>query len=149
MKRKKKKTCACGGASYETCCKPFHEGAEPDPVEKLVRARFTGFVLGKTEFLWRTLHADHDDRSGGFEAFAERMKGTAGVEYRALEILDTRPPDDSGAARVLFHVSARMGGDASFLELSWFVRDDVGWRYLVGKPETPPANWRSLRIKDA
>lgn len=114
----------------------------------LVRARYSAFVRGEAEFLWRTLHSDHDDRDGEFDAFAARVGRTNTVEYRKLTILDDDGPDDEGVARVLFHVAARMDGkDASFVELSYFLNEG-GWRYLVGQLGTAPKDWKRLSIEE-
>lgn len=116
---------------------------------RLVRARYCAFVRGEAEFLWRTLHSDHDDREGSYDEFAARVSRTDTVDYRKLTILDDDGPDEEGVARVLFHVAARMDGkDASFVELSYFVHDGEGWRYLVGELGTVPRDWKRLTIAD-
>ena len=130
-------TCPCGsGAPYASCCQPFHAGAEPPDAERLMRSRFAAFALGDAAYLWRTLHADHDERpSGSEEALRKHLAAQRGeVVYRALEILEVVPPDADGAAQVVFHASIRARGrDASFTERSTFVHDGVGWRYLCGE----------------
>lgn len=114
-----------------------------------MRARYSAFVRGEAAFLWRTLHPDHDDREGSYDDFSARVSRTDRVDYRKLTVLDDDGPDDEGVARVLFHVSARMDGkDASFMELSYFVHDGTGWRYLVGELGTPPKDWKRLSIDE-
>ena len=143
--------CPCGGATYGECCAPFHRGEEPPDAERLVRSRYTAFVLGDLAYLWRTLHPDHDDRTRDRRAWERELRSNRPkLRYRRLRILDTAPPDRDGAALVLFHVtlSARRR-DASFAELSTFVHDGEGWRYLVGETRHLPnpegvtlADWR-------
>jgi SEC-C motif-containing protein len=107
-----------------------------------MRSRYAAFALGDTEYLWRTLHPDHDDRTRAREGWERELrKGLKKLRYRRLRILDSAPPDEDGVARVLFHVamSQKVGGtsrDRSFAELSLFAHDGEGWRYLVG--ETRP-----------
>lgn len=131
--------CPCGtGLDYQACCGPFHRGsAEPVSAEILMRSRFAAFARSEVEWLWSSLHPDHDDRAEPRDAvLAHLREGLArGLTYESLDILDTRPPDTEGVARVLFHarVNAR-GRDASFVELSSFVHDGSGWRYLFGVP---------------
>ena len=132
---------------YAKCCAPFHAGEEPVEPSRLVRARYSAYVRREAGFLWRTLHPDHDDREGAYDDFVERVNRTDAVEYRSLDVLDDDGPDDEGVARVLFRVGARMDGkDASFVELSYFVHDGVGWRYLVGELGTPPKDWKKLTL---
>lgn len=128
--------CPCGSEQpYATCCEPFHRGAEPPDPERLVRARFAAFARGEHAFLYRTLHADHDDRARPERSFREALaKSARRARYRALRILDRDGPDADGTWRVLFSVSAAIAGrDASFVELSSFLRDEHGFRYVGGR----------------
>ncbi|MDQ3033838.1 MAG: YchJ family metal-binding protein [Myxococcota bacterium] len=129
-------SCPCGSAqTYASCCEPFHRGAEPPDPERLVRARFAAFACGEHAFLYRTLHPDHDDRARSERSFREGLaKSARRARYRALRILDRDGPDADGTWRVLFAVSAAMAGrEASFVELSSFLRDDAGFRYIGGR----------------
>ncbi len=131
--------CPCGsGAPYAACCGPVHEGrAEPVSAEWLMRSRFAAFARGEVAWLWASLHPDHDDRAESRDDVLTHLReGLArGVRYEALTILDTRAPDAEGVARVLFHARIQGGGrDLSFVELSSFVHDGEGWRYLFGVP---------------
>jgi len=124
--------------SYDDCCAPFHAGAEPPDAEALMRSRYAAFVRSDGAYLWRTLHADHDDRAQGSEqALDESLAKQKGkVMYRGLTILEVTPPDVDGAATVTFRASIRARGrDASFTERSTFVHDGMGWRYLCGEVE--------------
>lgn len=131
--------CACGsGLPYAGCCQPFHRGAaEPISAEVLMRSRFSAFVCGEVDWLWTSLHRDHDDRAEPRETLIAHLReGLArGVKYESLDVLDTRPPDAEGVAQVLFYavVKAR-GRDVSFVELSSFANSGDGWRYLFGVP---------------
>ena len=103
-----------------------------------MRSRFSAFALGEVDYLWRTLHPDHDDRARDRETWERELRsGLTSLRYRRLRILDTAPPDGDEVARVLFEVvSSQRGRDRSFAELSVFAHDGVGWRYLIG--ETHP-----------
>ena len=50
--------CPCGGGiSYTHCCEPFHtRQALPPTAEALMRSRYSAFVLGLADYLWRTWH---------------------------------------------------------------------------------------------
>jgi SEC-C motif-containing protein len=131
--------CPCGsGAVFAACCGPVHAGhAEPVSAEWLMRSRFSAFARGAVDWLWTSLHPDHDDRAEPRETVLDHLRrGLAqGLRYEALAILDTRPPDAEGVAQVLFHATVRAKGrDLSFVELSSFAHDGSGWRYLFGVP---------------
>jgi SEC-C motif-containing protein len=102
-----------------------------------MRSRFAAFARGAVEWLWSSLHPDHDDRAEPRETVLAHLRSglAQGLRYEALAILDTRPPDAEGVAQVLFHATVRAKGrDLSFVELSSFAHDGSGWRYLFGVP---------------
>ena len=133
--------CPCGsGESYADCCERYHRGAEPASPELLMRSRYAAFVKQDAAYLFRTLHADHDDKAAGEAALKRSLRAQKGrVVYQGLTILETVEPDAEGAAQVRFHarVKAR-GADQSFEERSVFLHDGVGWRYLAGSLKRSP-----------
>lgn len=146
-------SCPCGsGSDYVACCAPYHAGeAEAPSPEALMRSRYSAFALGKAEYLWATLHPDHDDRAVDRGAYlAQLRRGASQRKYKKLAVLDTRAADAEGIALVLFAVSlAEKGKDLSFVELSRFAHDGTGWRYLFGttKPRGAlPRDLESVRI---
>lgn len=126
--------CPCGsGWLYGLCCGPLHRGEREaaDPTA-LMRSRFAAFALGEADYLWRTLHPDHDDRARDRdEVVAELGRACRSGRYERLRVLDARQDETSG--QVLFHAVVRVGGkQQSFIELSDFLHDGIGWRYLCG-----------------
>lgn len=101
-----------------------------------MRSRFAAFAEKQHDYLWRTLHPEHEDRALGEPSALAAIRETAREHrYVGLAILDTEPEDDAGIARVLFHARVfRKGVDMSFVELSDFAREGEGgpWRYLRG-----------------
>jgi SEC-C motif-containing protein len=134
--------CPCGSLTpYAACCAPFHRGEREAPdAPALMRSRYAAFALKDVDYLWRTLHRDHDDRTRP-EAQVRRDLGDACAKnrYMGLRVLDAREPDAQGVARVLF--AARVfhkGREVSFVECSEFSRDADGWRYLGGEGVSVP-----------
>lgn len=127
--------CPCtSGRAYAECCAPLHRGQrEAETPEALMRSRFAAFALGDAEYLWRTLHPDHEDRARDRALVLAALKDVARtLRFMRLTILD------ASDRRVLFHAAVfDKGKDRSFVELSSFARDDAGWRYVGG--ETTPA----------
>lgn len=68
--------CPCGSQqSYSRCCQQYHEGQAAPTAERLMRARYTAFVVGDADFIsvtWapETRPADLDIPPNG-EAFEQ------------------------------------------------------------------------------
>jgi SEC-C motif-containing protein len=131
------KACACGsGAAYAACCGPLHRGErEAADAEALMRSRYAAFALGHVEYLWKTLHPDHDDRARPRDVVLAELRAAARAnKYMGLRVIDRRAPDAHGIARVLFGARVfERGRDKSFVEASLFAHDGDGWRYLDGE----------------
>lgn len=99
-----------------------------------MRSRYAAFVVGAYDYLVRTLHRDHDDRALPEAELRARLRANAKrARYKGLAVLDHDGPDADGTARVLFRVAVSYDGkDASFVELSSFVHDGDGVRYVGG-----------------
>lgn len=102
-----------------------------------MRSRFAAFAKGEVGYLWRTLHRDHDEKrrhAKDEKGYLDHLRrGASSLRYAKLSILDTREPDPEGVAQVLFFAEVwDRGKDVSFVELSSFVHDGEGWRYLFG-----------------
>ena len=117
--------CPCGGATYGTCCLPFHRGVAAPTAEALMRSRYSAFALGLAPYLrstWapatRPADLDLDD----------------GVVWRRLQIVDTArggTGDDTGI--VEFRAAFRSSEGADLLhERSRFERSDGRWVYVDG-----------------
>jgi SEC-C motif-containing protein len=114
-----------------------------------MRSRFSAFALNEAEYLWKTLHPDHEDRARPKDEVIKGIKRTAGrLRYMRLNVLDSDGPDEEGTARVLFVAEVfEKGRDLTFMELSRFQRDEEGWRYLDGETSPAPAKAEGLTIE--
>ncbi len=118
--------CPCGSKrSYGDCCGPLHSGGAAPTAERLMRSRYSAFVLEDDAYLLRSWHPstrpphvefDHD------------------LAWRRLQIVDTvagGERDDAGI--VEFRAAFRDGtGVDSLHERSRFTRVDGAWVYLDG-----------------
>jgi SEC-C motif-containing protein len=96
-----------------------------------MRSRYAAFAVGDGAYLWRTLHEEHEDRAAPRDAFLRAIAGGRGRRYASLAILDAR--GRGREAEVLFAAGlSERGRDLSFVELSDFEHDGVGWRYRSG-----------------
>lgn len=142
--------CPCGaGPPYDACCGRYHRGAEAPDAVALMRSRYAAYATGQVEYLWRTLHPQHDDRARPRAAYLKELQQTLrAVRYLGLQVLDSRAGPDE--AQVLFAASfAARGQERRFMELSTFLLEAEGWRYFTGltlPQEALPPDWRSLTI---
>jgi SEC-C motif-containing protein len=119
-------SCWCGApVAAQRCCAPVVRGERPAPTaERLMRSRFSAFVLGDEAHLLRSWHAS---------TRPEEVRFVPGQRWSRLEVLDTRGGgalDDSGEVEFRAH-HVRDGRPGSLHERSRFVRDDDRrWVYL-------------------
>ncbi|MER7396231.1 YchJ family protein [Streptomyces sp. NPDC000151] len=117
--------CPCGlSAPYGECCGRCHAGTAAAPTaERLMRSRYSAFVVRDEAYLLRTWHPD---------TRPPRIEFDAGQRWLGLEILQT----SEGSA---FHTTGAVEFRARFLyggtedtlhEHSRFVRHDGTWVYL-------------------
>ncbi len=124
--------CPCGGATYGSCCAPFHRGrASPATAELLMRSRYSAFALGDAAYLRTTWHPstrpsplDLDPR----------------IEWRRLVVMDSvggGADDDTGEVEFRAYwravpVPGRARDGGVLHERSRFRRDRGSWLYLEG-----------------
>jgi SEC-C motif-containing protein len=115
--------CPCGsGLDHEECCGPVvrnERGA--DTAEELMRSRYTAYVLGDVDHLFRSWHP---------ATRPDDLDSLPRLDWRGLEILDVvegGPADDHGI--VEFRATHAAG---SLHERSRFLRRAGRWVYLDG-----------------
>jgi SEC-C motif-containing protein len=94
-----------------------------------MRSRFSAYATGDAEYLWHTLHPDHEERAHPRDEVTRAIKAASRtLKYMRLKILEARDE------RVLFLAEVfERGANRSFVELSTFARDGGAWRYLAGE----------------
>ena len=126
--------CPCGrttpkgqALSLADCCGPLHAGQPAPDAERLMRSRYSAFVLGDMPYLLSTWHSSQRPAE---------LKLEAGGKWLGLEIKQHRMtgPD---TAEVEFVARFRVGGKAVRQhERSRFVRekslDGTRWFYVDG-----------------
>ncbi|GAA3076344.1 YchJ family protein [Streptomyces olivoverticillatus] len=121
--------CPCGlDDTYGSCCGALHAGrGTAATAERLMRSRYSAFVVGDAPYLLRTWHSS--TRPVGLDFDPD-------IRWTGLDILATR----AGSAfhtegTVEFRAHYRVGADTgSQHELSRFVREDGNWVYLDADP---------------
>lgn len=119
--------CPCGsGAPLAACCGRYldHFESEPAPdAERLMRSRYSAFVLQRADYLLATWHVGQRPASVDFDA---------GAKWLGLEVRTHRATGED-RAEVEFVARWRVGGRAVRLhERSRFVREGGRWYYVDG-----------------
>jgi SEC-C motif-containing protein len=130
--------CPCGNPkAYVDCCGRFHEGiAAADNAVKLMRSRYSAYVLRLDEYLLSTWHASTRPKS--LDLLESDVLQWLGLDIRSQQSSLTR-------ARIEFIARYRVGGPGWPIErqheISRFVKEDGRWWYVEGEPPAPPRSF--------
>lgn len=119
--------CPCGlPHKYDDCCGRFHRGEALAPdAERLMRSRYSAFVLDQLDYLLATWHPT--TRPASLEP------NEPGLRWLGLDV-KRHVQQDADHATVEFVARSKLGGRAHRLhEVSRFVREDGRWFYLDGE----------------
>jgi len=124
-------TCPCSpNSAYSDCCQPYIEGTLfPDTAEKLMRSRYSAFVIENEDYLLNSWHPDHRPTTIGFD------KDTKWLGLKVISSKQGRQTDNEGW--VSFVARYKIAGKASRIEeYSHFVRLDNHWVYCRAEEPT-------------
>lgn len=95
-----------------------------------MRSRWSAFALGKGEYLYDTLAADHPDRQMPRSVAARELSRAKDRQrFLKLTIVEVPSPEE-----VTFHARIfEKGRDVSFTERSQFVKENGAWKYASGE----------------
>lgn len=119
--------CPCGsGDSFGGCCAPLLRGAPAPTALRLMRSRYTAFVLGDERYLAETWHPGTRPDDLTLDP-AQRWTGLEIVEVNA-------GGEDDKRGIVEFRAGWRSGRERGVLhERSRFVKQSGRWWYLDGR----------------
>ena len=100
-----------------------------------MRSRYAAYANKLAPYIYRTIHPNHEDRKRPEpDVMREIRDAVSTLRFMQLSVLDREEPSDGGLARVLFYARVfEKGQNRSFVELSDFLHDGTGWRYLQGQ----------------
>lgn len=138
------KACPCGtGVNYESCCQPYLLGLEkPDTAEKLLRSRYTAFVVGQPEYIFETLHPDkikEVDKQGIID-WSKKS------QWHSLEILSTedgKAKDEEGIVEFVAKYTQE-GKTYNHHEISLFKKYEDRWTFFDVKKNRPVKTERQI-----
>ncbi|MDQ1077214.1 MULTISPECIES: YchJ family protein [Microbacterium] len=114
--------CPCGGGEFGRCCGPILDGAAAPSAERLMRSRYTAYVVGDLTHLVRSWHPR--TRPDDLELDGDTV-------WEGLSIDEADERDDT--AVVVFHAAWRRGTERQVMsERSRFVRRGGRWVYVDG-----------------
>ena len=128
--------CPCySGAKYKKCCRPLHQGRNPDTPTQLMRSRYSAYALHNVDYIMETTHpcSPHVDIKperwrANLRLFAET------TQFESLDILNEEYDSNSTEGWVTFRaILSQDGQDTSFTERSHFVKVDDCWCYISGE----------------
>jgi SEC-C motif-containing protein len=114
---------------YTECCKPLHKGQAALNPEQLMRSRFSGFVLGLTDYINKSWHSStrpHDLSLNPDEQWLklEIIKSTSRQVHFKAYFRDADSPQ----------------GFSVLEELSDFIKKNGNWYYVSGDTQIQPTN---------
>jgi SEC-C motif domain protein len=115
--------CPCGsGSAYAACCRRWHEGAPAPTAEALMRARYSAYVLERSDYLLATWHP---------RTRPAALQLQPGLAWLGLQV--RRQQEEGAQAIVEFVARSKSAGRATRLhETSRFVREAGRWYYVDG-----------------
>jgi SEC-C motif-containing protein len=117
--------CPCGsGAAHINCCGPLLAGEAAPTAERLMRSRYSAYVLQRESYLLATWHDGTCPSDLGFDEPQPKWLG-----------LEVKRHETSGDEAVVeFIARFKTGGRAGRLhEISRFVREGGRWFYVAGE----------------
>lgn len=118
--------CPCGsGSPYRSCCEPFLDGAPVPTAEQLMRSRYTAFVRGHENHLFRTWHP---------ATRPAEVRADPGTTWLGLEVLRTEAGGAEDGTGVVEFVARYRAADGPHVlrETSRFERRGGRWVYRDG-----------------
>lgn len=115
--------CPCGtGLAYAQCCRPLHEGvAHAESAVRLMRSRYTAYVVHDTAYLLRTWHPRTRPRD---------LDASGGPVWQGLTVIAVDDGRDTDSVGEVEFEAAHSEGVVH--ERSRFVKRAGRWVYVDG-----------------
>lgn len=126
--------CPCNsGLSYQTCCRPLHDGALAKNALALMRARYAAYALDLSSYIIKTTHPaspqycdDHKEWAKEISHFSKTFL------FNQLEVLSFKEKEKIATVTFVAHMSQN-NQDATFTERSYFEKIKDRWLYKNGQ----------------
>ncbi|MDQ7005041.1 MAG: YchJ family protein [Ghiorsea sp.] len=125
-------TCPCkSGKTLDNCCKPYHDNTIDAPTaEVLMRSRYSAFVLGLSDYIWRTWH---ETTRPDLE-----ILGGLGLKWIDLKIISSEVESNTDDTDTIHFIASFVSGHKgkTLDEVSSFVKEGGLWYYVDGISST-------------
>lgn len=112
---------------YAECCEPLHKGQAALNPEQLMRSRFSGFVLGLTDYINKSWHSSTRPQDLSLDPDEQWLK---------LEIIKSTTRQVHFKA--YFRDTDSQQGFSVLEELSDFIKENGNWYYVSGDTQIQP-----------
>ena len=132
MSTENKVSCPCkSGKFLEDCCKPYHDGTVDAPTaEALMRSRYAAFVLGLSEYIWKTWHESTRPEL--------EVLGGLGLKWIDLKVVGGQAGSNTDNQGTVHFIASFVSGHKGRIldEVSDFIKEDGLWYYVDGESTT-------------
>ncbi len=131
------KNCACGSKKgYLLCCAPYHKGKAVPTAALLLISRFSAYAMNLPHFIIETTHPDNPEYQRDLQEWEKRISSFSSSHFfEGVEILDMENKREEATIRFIAYLK-KGGGSATFIENSFFVRQEGRWLYRNGTIES-------------
>lgn len=125
--------CPCmSGKTYESCCKPYHEGKSAPDVLSLMRSRYSGYFFHLGKYIIDTTHKDNVNYKEDKVLWEKEILDFCNkTTFKGLKIADCFFEKNDGWVIFIAYLEQE-GKDLSFWEKSYFVKENGRWYYKGG-----------------
>jgi SEC-C motif-containing protein len=126
--------CPCGsGKSYQLCCEIYHNGKVPEKADLLMRARYSAYAMGRSDFIIATTHPKHSDFQKNLQQRLKEIQSfSTSTQFMKLEVISFK--EGAILSFVTFKATLLQSGKEYILhEKSRFEKIDGKWLYLSGE----------------
>ncbi|MFM2482199.1 YchJ family protein [Celerinatantimonas sp. YJH-8] len=125
---------------YHECCEIYHSGTPAPTPLALMRSRYSAFVLGLGEYLWKTHHPDFR----GLLTIEELNRQDTQWKKLAIVFHGIAPAGDTGLVEFKAWYQRSDGQLALMHERSNFVKEQGLWLYTDGLMNPPTIGRNAL-----
>ena len=126
--------CPChSGKKYKKCCKIYHDKkAFAKDAALLMRSRYSAFALQRADYIIQTTHSSNPDFITDTDAWRKSIENFCKQTlFENLQIIDSLQNGTTATVHFFAKLSVA-ASDASFSEISEFVKEDGRWYYVSG-----------------
>lgn len=125
-----KNACPCySGKPYTDCCQPLHAGQPAPDAERLMRSRYSAYVLKLPAYILQTWHADTRPKN-------LTLEDLGGIKWLKLQVLShAQTAENTAFVRFVATFQSGKLKKEQLTEYSRFSHEQGRWLYVDGQPD--------------